>query len=329
MKEKYERIHRQIRIMAALHSHDYKKCAHAMLEKQLSYTPDEIRKITRALKENRSYVLIGDENYPIKLYDLEWPPLVLFYEGDLELVNRPSIGIVGARNCSVYGRKITMELAASLAKIGFAVISGGARGVDTAAHTATLGENGKTVCVLGCGLDISYPGENAEMFSLIKKEGLVITQYPKGFGPKKWTFPMRNRIIAALSDEIIVTEAAEKSGSLHTASYGDELNRIVHSIPHEIYSGNGSGSNLLIEMGAHILYKKENLLSDLLTKRPDVLLQRIRDLNLLELNPSMDDLEKIFSLGLVKDLYWKEKLESDLKNIYNLECYKGNNGNKS
>lgn len=329
MKEKYEKIHRQIRLMAALHSYDYKKCSQAMLEKRLNYTTDEVRRITRAIEENRRYVLIGDENYPIKLYDLECPPLVLFYEGDLELAGRPSIGIVGARNCSVYGRKITMDLAASLAKIGFAVISGGARGIDTAAHRAALDENGKTVCVLGCGIDISYPRENEELFSLIKKEGLVISQYPKGFGPKKWTFPMRNRIIAALSDEIIVTEAAEKSGSLHTASYGDELNRTVHSIPHELYSGSGSGTNLLIEMGAHILYKKENILSDLLAKRPDVLLQRIRDLNLLELNPSMDDLEKIFSLGQVKDLYWKEKLESDLKNIYNIECYKDNNAHKS
>ena len=313
MKEKYEGIHRQIRLMAALHSYDYKKCHHAMVEKQLNYSQDETRRITRAIKENRSYVLIGDENYPVKLYDLEWPPLILFYEGNLELVNRPSIGIVGARKCSVYGRKVTMDLAGSLAKIGFIIISGGARGIDTAAHKATLDENGKTVCVLGCGLDISYPGENAELFSLIKKEGLVLSQYPKGFGPKKWTFPMRNRIIAALSDEIIVTEAAEKSGSLHTASYGEELNRSVHSIPHEIYSDNGDGTNLLIEMGAHILYKKENLISDLLTRKPDVLLQRIRDLALLELNPSMDDLEKIFSLSHVKDLHWKEMLESNLK----------------
>lgn len=312
-KEKYEKINRQIRLMAALYSYDYRKCHDAMLEKQLNYSPDEKRKISRSIKENRSYVLIGDENYPLKLYDLECPPLVLFYEGDMELVNRPSIGIVGARNSSIYGRKITMDLAGSLAKIGFVIVSGGARGIDKAAHRSALEENGKTICVLGCGLDISYPGENAGMFSAIKKDGLVITQYPKGFGPKKWTFPMRNRIIAALSDEIIVTEAAEKSGSLHTASYGEELNRSVHSIPHELYSANGSGTNLLIEMGAHILYKKENLLSDLLTKRPDVLLQRIRDLNLLELNPSMDDLEKIFCLGQVKDLYWKEKLESDLK----------------
>lgn len=329
MKEKYENIHRRIRLMAALHSCDYIKCTHAMLENQVNYTPDEIRRITRTIKENRSYVLIGDEDYPIKLYDLEWPPLVLFYEGNLDLANRPSIGIVGARNCSGYGRKITMDLASSLAKIGLTVISGGARGIDAAAHRATLGENGKTVCVLGCGLDISYPSENAELFSLIKKEGLVISQYPNGFGPKKWTFPLRNRIIAALSDEIIVTEAAEKSGSLHTAAYGEELNRPVHSIPHEIYSGNGSGTNLLIEMGARILYKKENLLSDLLTRKPDVLLHRIRDLKLLELNPSMDDLEKIFCLGLVKDLYWKEKLERDLKNIYNFERYKRDNGDKS
>ncbi len=312
-KEKYEGIHRQVRLMAALHSSNYKKCHDAMMMNKWSYSADEKRKITRTIKENRSYVLIGDENYPVKLYDLEWPPLILFYEGDLELVKRPSIGIVGARSCSNYGRKITNDLASALAKTGFVVVSGGARGIDTAAHTSTLKENGKTVCVFGCGLDISYPRENEELFSVIKKDGLVITQFPKGFGPQKWTFPMRNRIIAALSDEIIVTEAAEKSGSLHTAAFGEELNRILHAIPHEVYFANGSGTNLLIEMGANILYKKENFISDLLSKKHDALLYRVKDLNLLELNPTMEELEKIFSLNQIRDLNWKESLETEIK----------------
>ncbi|MFH5835727.1 DNA-processing protein DprA [Proteiniclasticum sp. C24MP] len=315
-RETYENIDGEQRLMAALHSSEYRKCHQAMVMKRNHYSKEEKARIARVLQENRNYVLIGDEDYPGKLYDMQWPPLVLFYEGQLELLKRPSIGMVGARNCSAYGRRITADLAGALAKTGFVIISGGAAGIDAAAHKTTLEESGKTVCVLGCALDISYPRENEKLFSVIKKEGLVLTEYPKGFGPKKWTFPMRNRIIAALSDEIIVAEATEKSGSLHTASYGEELNRTIHAIPHEVYSASGAGTNLLIEMGAHIIIRKENLLYDLLMRNPEVLLLRIRDLNLLDLKPTMEDLEKIFCLNKVKGLYWKEKLETDLNHCF-------------
>lgn len=311
----YEAIHREIRLMAAFHSCDYRKCHEAMVTKRVTYHAEEKRRIAKSIKENRSYVLIGDAQYPEKLYDMQWPPLVLFYEGDLSLLKRPSAGIVGARYCSGYGRKVTVDLATALAKTGFVIISGGARGVDTAAHKAALEENGKTVCVLGCGLDISYPGENSSLFSRIRKEGLLLTEYPRGFGPRKWTFPMRNRIIAALSDDIIVTEAAEKSGSLHTASYGEELNRPVHAIPHEVYSRGGSGTNLLIEMGACIIIRKENLLYDLLSRKPESLHHRIEDLELRKLSPGMEDLEKIFCLSAVKGLHWKEKLKQYMDGV--------------
>lgn len=306
-KERYRVIDREVRLMAALHSAEYRKCYGKLVDGGGEYTPEEKNRIKRLIRENRSYVLIGDEDYPGRLYDMEWPPLILFYEGDLSLFRRPSAGIVGSRRCSDYGRRVTAELASALARIGLVIISGGARGVDSAAHMAVLRESGKTVCVLGTGLDVVYPEENSGLFDQIRQYGLILTEYPRGFGPKKWTFPMRNRIIAGLSDQIIVTEAAEKSGSLHTASFGEEINRIIHAVPHGIYSSVGRGSNQLIEMGAKILYAKEHLISDILSESISILEYRIKDLGLMELNPEMNDLEKIFGLERV-ELDWKTSL---------------------
>jgi DNA processing protein len=307
-KDIYKAIDREARLKAALHSSSYKKCHEMLQAENPIYTSEEKRRIRDAIRENRSYVLIGDERYPEKLYDMAWPPLILFYEGDLDLLHRPSAGIVGSRSCSSYGRRSTGLLSKALSKIGMVIVSGGARGVDSTAHRAALEESGKTVCVLGCGLDISYPRENAHLFSRIREEGLVISEYPRGFGPAKWTFPMRNRIIAALSDAIIVTEAAEKSGSLHTAAFGEEINRPVYAVPHEIFSTGGMGSNALLEMGARILYRKETLIRDLISEHPQVLQLRIKDLSLLDLQPGLQELEKIFGLESDDDSSWKKSL---------------------
>lgn len=310
-KESYRQIDRELRLMAALHSADYRKCVRRMEDSGGSYSVEEKERIRRLIRSNRNYVVIGDENYPERLYDLQGPPLILFYDGDLLLLDRPSAGIVGSRRCSDYGRRATFEIASALARIGLVVISGGARGVDSAAHRAVLKESGKTVCVLGAGLDVVYPEENGALFEEIRQNGLLITEYPRGFGPKKWTFPMRNRIIAGLSDQIIVTEAAEKSGSLHTASFGEEINRIIHAVPHSIYSSAGRGSNQLIELGAKILYAKENLISDFLSEEMNILDYRIRDLGLMELNPDFSALEKIFGLENV-ELDWIKSLSDIL-----------------
>jgi len=310
-KESYRKIDREVRLMSALHSADYRKCFGKLLEEISMFTAEETRRMSRLIRENGCYVLIGDENYPARLYDMEWPPLILFYEGDLSLANRPSAGIVGSRNCSDYGRRVTSELASALARIGLVIISGGARGVDSVAHTAVLKESGKTVCVLGSGLDVVYPRENTGLFKQIRQNGLILTEYPRGFGPKKWTFPMRNRIIAGLSDQIIVTEAAEKSGSLHTASFGEEINRIIHAVPHSLYSSAGRGCNQLIEMGANILYAKDHLIGDRLSEDTSILEYRIRDLGLLELNPDISALEKIFGLENIEH-EWRKSLQEIL-----------------
>lgn len=279
----YEGIEREVRLKAAFSPMDYKTRHEWITRGRTDYRHDEMRRIKALMAENLCYLLIGDENYPEKLYEMDWPPLILFYLGDLRLLRRPAIGIVGSRNNSSYGERVTKEIALSIAKIGGVIVSGGAKGVDALAHGSALLENGKTICVLGNGLDISYPKENSGLFKEIKLQGLLLSEYPKGYGPKKWTFPMRNKIIAALSDFIIVTEAADKSGSLHTASYGEEINRRLYSVPSPIFSMTGKGTNSLIEMGARILYRKENLLGDILEAFPLAVYHRISDLGLVSI----------------------------------------------
>ena len=296
-KNEYQTINRNHRLMAALSSSSYRMCYENLQRENMTYNKEEKNRIEKILSKNPEFLLIGDENYPSKLYDMPWPPLIIFYDGDLSLLNRPALGIVGSRRATAYGRNVTFELSRSLAKIGAVILSGGARGVDTIAHTAALKESGKTICVLGCGLDIVYPYENEKLFQEIRKEGLILSEYPKGFKPEKWTFPMRNRIIAALSSEIIVTEAARKSGSLHTATYAEELNRIVHSIPHEITSHNGVGNHILIEMGAKILYDRNEFIMEFLENNLRSIEFRINDLGLKEMNLSQSNLLKILGLS--------------------------------
>jgi len=295
-REFYEGIKREVRLKAAFSPVDYRTKHEWMTRERNDYQSEELRRIKALIAVNPNYLLIGEENYPNKLYDMDWPPLVLFYEGDLSLLKRPSIGIVGSRNHSLYGEKVTKELALSIAKIGGVIVSGGARGVDAIAHSSALLENGKTICVLGNGLDISYPKENTSLFKEIKMQGLLLSEYPMGYGPRKWTFPMRNKIIAGLSDFIIVTEAAEKSGSLHTASYGEEINRRLYSVPSPIFSITGKGTNALIEMGARILYRKENLLEDILEAFPLAIYHRISDLGLLSVPLEMAALLKLIPI---------------------------------
>lgn len=302
-REFYEGIKREARLKAAFSPMDYKTRHEWITRERTEYRLDEMRQIKFLMAENPKFLLIGEENYPEKLYEMNWPPLVLYYEGDLRLLERPTVGIVGSRNNSPYGERVTKELASSIAKIGGVIVSGGAKGVDAIAHGSALQENGKTVCVLGNGLDISYPKENDSLFREIKRQGLLLSEYPKGYGPKKWTFPMRNKIIAALSDFIIVTEAAEKSGSLHTATYGEEINRRLYSVPSPIFSLTGKGTNSLIEMGARILYRKEILMEDILEAFPLALYHRISDLGLLSVPLEKAALLKLFPMT-------KETMES-------------------
>ncbi|MBR0575479.1 DNA-processing protein DprA [Proteiniclasticum sp. BAD-10] len=303
----FEDLPREIRLMAAFHTMNYEAALKAMLSPP-AFDREIREKILARQRANPRHILIGDKGYPPRLYDMTWPPLLLYYEGDIKLLHRPSVAVVGSRKCSTYGRRVTKDFSMLLAKSGMVVVSGGARGIDTVAHEAALEVQGKSICVLGCGLNVAYPPENRELFRVLAQEGLLLSEYPRDYGPKRWTFPMRNRIIAALSSAVLVTEAEEKSGSLHTAAYGEELNRPVYAVPGDIYAPNKSGTHGLIEMGARILYRQEDLLLDLLALHPEMARYRIKDLGLAGISMAEDTQKKLLGWSSFSRISGEEDL---------------------
>ena len=174
-------------------------------------------------------------------------PLVIYYKGDLNLVNTKSVAIVGARRITRYGKSVTEKFASALALSGITIVSGMAEGVDTVAHTNCLKAGGKTIAVLGSGFNEVYPQSNINLFHEIAKNGLVITEYKPSIKPVSYNFPVRNRIIAALSDAVLITEAGEKSGALHTRDYALEYNKELFAIPGNIDSPQSIGTNNILK----------------------------------------------------------------------------------
>ncbi|MBN2199271.1 MAG: DNA-processing protein DprA [Candidatus Aminicenantes bacterium] len=191
----------------------------------------------------------GENGYPPLLKRIPDPPLVLYARGDGRIWSEPAIGIVGARNPSSYGRTVAESLARELACRGLVVISGLAEGIDTRAHVGAL-DGGRTVAVLGTGLDVCYPRQNRKLAERIAAEGALVTEFPLGSEPAGRHFPQRNRLISALSLALVVVEAAPKSGSLITAKLALEQNREVLAVPGAITSKLSVGTNALIRAGA-------------------------------------------------------------------------------
>jgi DNA processing protein len=217
--------------------------------------PRTIRKIVR-----------GDQHYPARLNDLFDPPSCLYIKGNIGLLLMPMIAIVGSRNASAKGLKNASHFAQSLSKAGGTIISGLAKGVDGAAHRATLGlgANHHTVGVCGTGLDIAYPPEHQGLMTTIGHHGLLVSEFPPGVGPKAFHFPRRNRIIAALSLGVVVIEAAEKSGSLITARLACELGREVFALPGPIDDPLFAGCHQLIQQGAKLVRSPQDVLEELI-----------------------------------------------------------------
>lgn len=193
---------------------------------------------------------IYDPEYPSLLLHTFNPPAVLYYRGRLPEHER-LMAIVGSRRSSVYGRNAAYKFAAELAAMGFWVVSGAARGIDTAAHKGALSA-GMTAAVLGCGVDVSYPPENAGLFSKIADQGCIISEYAPGVTPHPGHFPARNRIISGLSKGVIVIEAGEKSGALITADFALEEGRDVFAVPGSIFADSSKGTHRLIKQGAKL-----------------------------------------------------------------------------
>lgn len=218
-----------------------------------------IESYLRALIQNGiECVTIYSDKYPEKLKEIIEPPFVLFTKGDLELLNTKSVAIVGTRKPTAYGRSVTKEISSCLAKNDIAIVSGMALGVDTIAHESALEVDGKTIAVLGSGFNYIYPSQNFELSKIIQNKGLLVTEYRPSMEPRPYNFPVRNRIIAGLADAIVITEAGEKSGSLHTKEYALDCGRDVYAVPGSIYGEQSKGTNNLIKSGQAICLTNVN-----------------------------------------------------------------------
>lgn len=192
----------------------------------------------------------SDTEYPILLQQIPCPPKRLYCRGDISLLEKPSAAVIGSRKCSEYGKQIAMKLGGCLAEAGAAVVSGMAKGIDSFGHLGALKAGGKTIAVLGCGVDVCYPAENRNLYEQICSEGLIISEYPPGTSAMPYMFPQRNRIIAGLSRIVTVVEAGRDSGALITAGLAEDFAREVYAVPGNITSMWSLGTNKLIADGA-------------------------------------------------------------------------------
>ncbi len=209
-------------------------------------------------------IAIADDGYPAWLRAIPSPPAVLYCDGLIEPQDRRAVAIVGARQATPYGLRITETLARELSGAGFTIISGLARGIDAAAHRAAMDAGGRTIAVLGCGLDVDYPPEHARLREEIAGHGAVLTEFPAGTPPKPSHFPQRNRIISGLSLGVVVVEAAEDSGSLITARRALEQGREVFAVPGSIDAPLSRGPHGLIKQGAKLVETVDDIIEELL-----------------------------------------------------------------
>jgi DNA processing protein len=221
----------------------------------------------RILEQGIRILISDDEDYPRRLREIEQPPPVLYVRGEWRPDDDFAVAIVGTRRMTAYGRQITEQVAAILAGSGVSVISGLARGVDATAHQAALNAGGRTVAVLGSGVDRIYPPENRPLADRIISQGAILSDYPLGTAPESSNFPPRNRIIAGLSMATVVVEAGDTSGALITAEFAAEQGRDVFAVPGSILAPQSRGTNRLIQNGALPLLTPDDLLQALDLKR--------------------------------------------------------------
>lgn len=233
----------------------------------------DIANIIRSKNDSRMYeeyfsftkrgigvVTLADEEYPKRLRQLYDAPVCLYYKGSLPSDKTPSVAIVGSRSASTYGRSIAHKMAGELAQAGVSVISGMAAGIDACGHAGAIAGGGRTYAVLGCGVEVCYPAVNKSLYEEIIKNGGVLSEYPPETKPHPGQFPVRNRIISALSDAVIVVEARKKSGSLITVDQALEQNKEVLAVPGRITDKTSEGCNHLIQMGAALITETKDIL---------------------------------------------------------------------
>ena len=232
------------------------------VEKLKNFSLEDAQKILDAVNENGwKIVTPSSEFYPHNLISLQDLPLVLYVDGDeTVLTNQLSVSVVGARKASDYGKSVARALSSALSEKGFTIVSGGALGIDSAAHQGALDEKGKTICVLGCGLGTNYLMDNKPLRDEIVRNGALVTEFPPFTPASRRTFPLRNRIISGMTLGTIVVEAGERSGSLITARCALEQGRDVFAVPGDLVSSSFLGTNNLIRNGATPVFSPNDIL---------------------------------------------------------------------
>lgn len=236
------------------------KCKNPVLFME-AYKNLDIKTLRQDFNRYPSISILAKE-YPLDLKNIYNPPALLFYQGNLELLQKPKLAVVGARSASETGTKSVQKIIKELGN-HFVLVSGLARGIDTSAHVATLKNSGATIAVIGTGLDVFYPKENRRLQEYIGKNHLLLTEYAVGEQPLKFHFPERNRIIAGLSQGVIVSEAKMRSGSLITCERALEEGREVFAIPGNILDGKSDGCHHLIQEGAKCITSGFDILSEI------------------------------------------------------------------
>lgn len=232
--------------------------------KLLGPIPAAIDRDLRAIEESGvSVIPIASPDYPGPLKNIYDPPIVLYVAGQILESDKMAIAIVGSRRATIYGKSVAEKIARDLAARGLTIVSGGARGIDTAAHKGALAAGGRTVAFLGCGIDVNYPAENKKLYDAIADNGAVVSEFPLGSTPEPWRFPPRNRLISGLSLGVLVCQSPEASGALITAGYAAEQGKDTYAVPGNIDDERNRGCHKLIQDGAMLVQEAEDILREL------------------------------------------------------------------
>ncbi|MEO0079131.1 MAG: DNA-processing protein DprA [candidate division WOR-3 bacterium] len=231
----------------------------------LSFRRDDEQKqrIRKAKEMGVRTISYLDKEFPANLKDVPHMPPVLFVRGELSDADQQAVAIVGTRNATHYGAQVAERLARELAQCGVTVVSGLARGIDTWAHRGALAGGGRTIAVLGCGVDVFYPPENRRLYDEIASHGALVTEFPMGVEPLAMNFPKRNRIVSGLARAVVAVEAGEKSGVLNTCAWAVDQGREVFAVPGRITDQRSLGTNRLIRDGAGIVTSARDILEAL------------------------------------------------------------------
>lgn len=271
------------------------KISSRLFEEKNNIIPE--RELDSVYKYKVNVLTIEDALYPKNLKTIHYPPPVLYFKGTIVKADKNSISIVGSRKATYYGKMVAEKLSKDLTLAGLTIISGMARGIDTAAHKGALSVNGRTIAVFGCGIDHIYPPENRRLAQEMQESGAIISEFPLSTLPERQNFPRRNRIISGLSLGTVVVEAAEKSGALITADFALDQGREVFAIPGNINSPLSDGSHNLIKQGAKLV----NNYQDILEEIHMVLSQKADEKEMVKENTSLTEEEKIIYRLITKE----------------------------